>query len=298
MRLKVAVVALLAVVVVLVSVPSSAQMVTGLHIIPVAIHSPGVAPSFWKTDVFVTNWGENSLKVGFLFFPEGQTNAMTFTIPEKQIQVVGAKQSLLVEDIVATMFGQSNKKGMLMVISDAMWIPTNDPDSEKIMVSARTYNTGSDPRGTFGQTATNMLLYLNTGPRSAWIAGARFDSKFRANLGIGSLSPATIRVHYRVRRPNGTVAAEGSKDIPAFSMGQWSLSSLGVAQQEGPLAIELFLDEESVTGGFCTGGFVSANAFYAYASPVDGAASGAGTGDGEMLYAIPENDLQVLDCIQ
>ena len=298
MRIRGVVAASIAVVALLAAAPSFAQMVTGLHILPVAIHAPGVAPSFWKTDVFVTNYGDNAMKVGFLFFPEGQANAMPFTIPEAQTRVLGAKGTLLVEDIVATMFAQSNRKGMLLVVSDTMWIPTNEPDPEKITVSSRTYNTGSDPRGSFGQTATNMLLYVNAVYEPSWITGVRNDTSFRANLGIGSISPSTIKVHYRVRRADGAVAAEGSKDILSFSMGQWSLSSLGVAQGAGPLSIELWLDGASVTGGLCAGMFVNANLFFAYASPVDGAGSGAGTGDGEMLYAQPGAGLQILKCTQ
>jgi len=285
-----------AVLALLVTVPVSGQMVTGLHVLPVAIHSPGVAPSFWKTDVFATNYNDHEMKVGFLFFPEGQANTLTFTVPAAQTRRLAAGATLIVEDIVFSMFGQSNAKGMLFVISDLAWFPSNEPNSEKLAVTSRTYNTGSDPRGTFGQTATNMLLYLNFKPVSSWLTGLRYDSSFRCNLGIGNVGPNKIKVHYRVRRDSGALAAEGSKEILAYSMGQWGLASLGVAQGAGPLSVELWLDSQSVTANYCAGLLASSNGFYAYASPVDGAGSGQGTGDGEMVYAVPASDLQVLEC--
>jgi hypothetical protein len=80
-------------------------------------------------------------------------------------------------------------------------------------------------------------------------------------------------------------------------MEQWSLSTLGVPRTPGPLSIELSLDPASVTPDHCAD-MLNASGFYAYVSPVDGASSGAGTGDGEIIYAIPESDLQIQDCVR
>lgn len=270
--------------------PANAQVGTTMHLIPVVMHAPGVAPSFWKSDVFVHNFGHYPLKVGFVFFPESQANAFPQpgAVPESATRVIGAHQTLLVEDVVLSVFGLDNKKGALLLISDQMYFPSNNGDEDfATFVTSRTYNTGSDPRGTFSQTASNIMFLMNFSSGVSYAAGGRNDSRFRCNMGIGNFfAPKTIKVHYRLRRSDGTPLAEGTKDVPSASIAQWSLSSLGVPATEGPLAFEFWLDPASIGPDFCLNPF-AASGFFAFISPVDGARSGEGTGDGEMVFAIP-----------
>jgi hypothetical protein len=117
------------------------------------------------------------------------------------------------------------------------------------------------------------LYFLNFKPVSSYVTGARYDAAFRCNLGIGSWGPNTIKVDFRILRENGTVLVTGSRDVPGWSMGQWSLAPLGVAPTEGPLAIELWLDPTSVTADYCSD-LMNAKGFFAYVSLADGARSG------------------------
>jgi hypothetical protein len=266
------------------------QLNTPIHLLPVVMHAPGVAPSFWKSDVFVYNYGNLEAKVGFAFFPEGGGGTFSGSFPESQTRTLAPGQTVLIEDVVLSMFGYDNRKGILLVTNMESYFPSNPAHYHKVQVTSRTYNTGSDPRGTFSQTATNVMYHLNYTSSPSFVTGARLDSKFRCNLAIGSfLGSVPITVHFRVHRGDGTVAAEGTRILPAMSIGQWSLTNLGVQPTEGPLSVELWLDPASVTPNYCTN-VHTANSFFAFVSPVDGARAGEGTGDGELLVAVPSDD--------
>jgi hypothetical protein len=262
---------------------AGAQEGYNAHLFPVVMHGPGVVPSFWQSDVFIHNPMNVALTVGFAFYPADQANETPTTY--QQTRVIPAHGSVLIPDIVYTMFNYDNKKGALFLDTDSSYFPGN-PANAWVVASARNYNTGSDPRGTFGHALPNVMWLLNGSASSSFATGARHDSSFRCNMGIGSGSPQEITVHYRVRTADGIVVGEGTKKIPPYSIGQWTFASLGIAPQSGLMGAEFWLDPASFTANPCANSDLT-NAFFAYLSPVDGARSGEGTGDGEVIAAIP-----------
>lgn len=64
-----------------------------------------------------------------------------------------------------------------------------------------------------------------------------------------------------------------------------------MTRRSGLPSVELWLDPGSVTPN-PGGNPLQANWFFAHLSPVDGAAAGQGTGGGEMVMAMPDNELQ------
>jgi hypothetical protein len=262
---------------------AGAQEGFNAHLFPVVMHGPGVAPSFWQSDVFIQNPMGVALTVGFAFFPADQANEEPTTY--QQTRVIPAHGSVLIPDIVYTMFNYDNKKGALYLDTDSSYFPGN-PGNAWVVASTRNYNTGSDPRGTFGHALPNMIWLLNGSASSSFATGARHDSSSRCNMGIGNVSAVQVTVHYRVRGADGSVVAEGTKAVPKYSLGQWTFASLGIAPQSGLMGAEFWLDPASVTANPCANPLLT-NAFFAYLSPVDGARSGEGTGDGEIIPAIP-----------
>ncbi|HVN33067.1 MAG TPA: hypothetical protein VMT45_13885 [Thermoanaerobaculaceae bacterium] len=260
-----------------------AQFVADFHPFPVVAHTAGAGnpPTFWKSDVFVYNPGDSVLTIGFRFFPTGQANTFDGTFPVTR--VLGANESLRIEDIVATMFGfTGNQKGALIVSCSPKTFPTN-PAGSRIVATTRNYNTGSS-LGTFGQDIPSCLFYWNSSKELSVSTGGQQDEQFRTNMGIASFSPKPITVWYRIRNARGLVVANGSEPIQPYSMGQWSLASLGVTNQTGPLTAEFWLDPDDVTPDPCSEPDRT-NVFVAYLSKVDGNPNG--TGDGDHLYAIP-----------
>ncbi len=264
---------------------AAAQQGSSTFIFPVVMHGPGVAPSFWQSDVFVSNPMNADIKAGFAFFPADQANGPMTVYPTAQVRIIPAHGSLQITDIVYSMFGYSNKKGALLIDTGRDFFPTN-PADPWVVATVRNYNTGSDPRGTFGHALPNMLMLLNSSSSSSFASGGRHDASFRCNMGIGNVSPQEVTVHYRIRMQDGTIVGESTKNVPALSIGQWTFASLGIGPQTGPLSAELWLDPYNVTPNPCANPAL-AYTFFAYLSPVDGATSGAGTGDGEIIPAIP-----------
>jgi hypothetical protein len=272
------IVLLMALVVLLVAQPAAAQFIEYIQLFPVVARGPGMGGTLWVTDLAVTNPTTAQVVVGIAYFPSGQDNLFNPLFPNRIVLEAG--QTVLVEDVLLNTFGVSDaSKGMLIMLTDPEFIPSNPEDAEIIAVT-RTYNVGS-PEGTFGQTIPSLVTAINVGWSSSWITGARNDDLFRSNLGIGNTSVfSQIRVHYRIRASTGIVLAEGSKVIRVASMDQWSLASLGVGTVQGPLSVELWLDEANVGLDPCEEDIPVS--FVAYISKVDN-----GTGDAEYLMAAP-----------
>lgn len=264
---------------------AAAQEPYSSFIIPVVMHGPGVSPSFWQSDVFIHNPMNTPVKVGFAFYPADQANLQPVSYDVDRTRVIPAHGGVLITDVVYSMFGFDNKKGALAVDAGQDFFPSN-PANTWVTVSVRNYNTGSDPRGTFGHALPEMLMLLNGSASPSYATGARHDTRFRCNMGIGNPSPAEITVHYRIRMADGTVVGDSTKNVQPFSIGQWTFASLSIGAQTGPLSAEFWLDPYNVTPNPCANPTMT-NSFFAYLSPVDGARSGEGTGDGEIIPAVP-----------
>ena len=59
----------------------------------------------------------------------------------------------------------------------------------------------------------------------------------------------TLRINYRILNGSGAVVVEGMKTLQPASVSQWSLQSLGVPKNDGPLTIELWMHPDDVLAG-------------------------------------------------
>lgn len=262
--------------------PGIAQERSDTFILPVVAHTTGVGnpPTRWVTDLVLHNLEDTSLTVGMVYLPFEHTNAWDGTFPV-QLELQG-RETRLVEDVLGTLFNKSSStKGMLMVTSDPEFIPANPSDAEMVLTS-RTYNTGS-PAGTFGQTVPSNELLWNVSETPSYITGARNDDRFRSSLGIVDISLHPITVHYRILDHTGAVLKESSVDLQTASGWQRLFSNLGIGKTTGPMTVELWLDPADVTPDPCNA--EDPSRFWAYVSKVDG--NPDGTGDAEFLPAVP-----------
>ncbi len=283
----------------LAAAPLSAQQLADTHLFAVISATPGLGnpPTQWVSDATVHNATDGPLTVGLQFLPEGQANVLdgTFSGPLSMIVQLGPRETRTLENIVQDGFGLTAAvKGMLIVTASPSFFPSN-PDSSRLAATTRTYNVGS-PEGTFGQTVAANIELVNAYAEPAIVTGARQDARFRSNLGVGSLAmDGPVTVHYRVRRGDGAVVADGARSVEQLSMRQWSFASLGVADQEEPLTVEVSLDPADLTPDPCAvadqGGIP--NAIFVYVSKVDG--NPQGTGDAEYLPGVPSRPLDCVD---
>jgi hypothetical protein len=259
--------------------PVAAQEVGDTQAFAVVARLAGVPPSQWVTDLVVHNLMDYDVVVGFLFFPEGESHGLSDFLFDVQ-RTFGPRETQLFEDVLSSLFGYTEDIKGTLIVSCAGDLMLPNPDGAEIISTTRTYDVSS-PQGTYGQTVPSAGEMVNYTGLFSYVTGARNDADFRSNLGIVNISLVEVTVHYRIRKAEGTVIAQGSKTMGSLSMGQWSFKKLGVAGTvEGALTVELWFDPSSVPLDPCAD---FANAFGAYVSKVD-----QRTQDGEFMFAVPE----------
>ena len=263
--------------------PLSAQEIAHSQFFPILARTSGAGGTQWVTDMTIHNLTDSDLVVGTLFLEADVANIFNPSFPDRFN--LGPRETLLIQDVLNTLFGyDTNIKGSMLVTVDPERISIN-PEGAEILATTRTYNTG-DPAGTFGQTVPALGLTINASATTSVVTGVINSTRFRSNLGIASLSLLTaLRVHYRVIDGDGDIVTEGMKTLQPASVSQWSLQSLGVPKNDGPLTIELWIDPSDVIPNPCDTNFP--NMFIAYVSKVDG--NPDGTGDAEFIYAAPND---------
>jgi hypothetical protein len=266
--------------------PASAQHVAQTQVFPIVAHTEGAGqpPTQWATDLVINNLTIRDVVVGMQFFPMGQANEIDPSFPNRVTLAV--RETVMYEDVLASRFGfDQNITGMLVLTTDPLLMPgTTNTMNDRIVASTRTYNVGS-PQGTFGQTVPSNQDLVNLFSSQSFVTGARNDGRFRSNLGIANFSLESVTVHFRIMMGVAQILVEGTRNLEALTVGQWSFSQLGVGQNEGAMTVDLWLDPSDVTPNGCEHPWP--NMFMGYVSKVDG--NPEGTGDAEFLYAAPSN---------
>ncbi len=185
--------------------------------VPAVANLPGLAGTFWQSDVIIHNPGETQISVRLLLFPEIRDGGPVFddwlTSDSMTVPALG---QLTVSNVVQSVFGMIDTKGALSVISE---------DYSPIVIGSRTYTFGDDG-GSYGQEVFGIMV-----SDRAWAAGAQNDSLYRTNVGVFLPAPpaqgSLIDFEVIVRDSTGTEITRGTMPFPAAGMQQRSLSSLG-----------------------------------------------------------------------
>jgi len=265
--------------------PVSAQEIAHTQFFPILARTAGAGNTQWVTDLTVHNLADADLMVGAQFLPADQANVFNPSFPTRF--ELGAHETVLIADVLNELFGyDTDVKGAMVVTVDATLMPgSGNPAGSEILATTRTYNK-ADPAGTYGQTVPALSYAINAAPTKSVVTGVVNSTRFRSNLGIMNMTFLnTLRVNYRVLDGSGAVVVEGMKTLQPASVSQWSLQSLGVPKQDGPLTIELWMHPGDVLADRCATNFPTM--FMAYVSKVDG--NPDGTGDAEFIYAAPND---------
>ncbi len=260
-----------------------AQQVDDTHLFPGAARLPGQPPSQWVSDLTVNNLQDFEVIVGLLFFPERTAHGIEdIVIPPAQRFTLGPRETRVFGDVLGTVMGLENAKGLLLVTCnpDILLIDPPGDDDLAIVATMRTYDVSS-PVGTYGQTIPANFIVVNSSEQPSFITGAVNDGDFRSNLGIFNQSLEEVTIHFRIMRTGGAIVAQGTKTLGSLWIQQWSFNSLGVGSVQGPLTVDLWLDPEDV-GSPCMDLVQGGVAFLAYVSKVD-----SRTQDAEFIYAAP-----------
>jgi len=212
-------------------------------LIPVVASAPGLGGTLWRSDLVLANVGLEDLEVVLDFFDsKGSSTPIRFTAGP-----IGAGESIRIDDIVSSRFGEANAIGYLLAA----------PSGPGLVLTSRTYN--DDPAGTYGQNVPAVLLSdLFSINRLARLPGIRRDAAFRTNLGLVNRGAGGVTLTVRLLDASGATLATKGYSLPAQGFAQITdvVRNMGVVAEERLLRADVSIDDPSA-------------AFDAYISIVD-----------------------------
>jgi hypothetical protein len=114
--------------------------------IPAAGRGPGSSGSFWMTDLYVMNIGPESVTVEISWLERDADNSDAESVEFE----IGAEGTLVLEDVISTVFGEETASGAFHVeVVEEEPGKSLATDEERLIASARIYNLNGDE--TFGQ---------------------------------------------------------------------------------------------------------------------------------------------------
>jgi hypothetical protein len=166
---------------------------------------PGVAPAYWYSDVSILNATSTSTSVQIAFY--GLSSS-----PSPYTGTLAGGQQLTFSDVLASLFGITQDKGMIVVGSN---VP--------LQTISRTYSlvTNGTTAETFGQSyvgmpATQALTTAATG----WFPALRSDGAFRTNLEFVNTSSVPTDVLVSFFTAGGAAIGTTTTTVPALSWTQ------------------------------------------------------------------------------
>jgi len=262
--------------------PSVAQIALPIHIFPVMAKLSGQAGTDWVSSASISNISDFEVTATALFFEEDQNN-IPLLGPSHDFTLAPGTTTT-VDDLLGSWFpSQGNTKGFLVVFGES---DGGDDDPFMLTAAGRIFNN-ANPLATYGQTIPSSVLGLVVAPGVAGLPGARNDDAVRSNVGVVNLSILPIAVIITTYGSDGSVVASVQKNVKTFSLGQWSMSQLGVPSLSSPGRVEVQIDPDTITWDPCIGEDPDIDdlqgIFLAYISRVDQV-----TGDAEFVLA--QND--------
>jgi hypothetical protein len=192
---------------------AGAQFVAPGGAIPVVANLPGLAGTFWRSDVSILNVGDTSTSVTLQLYPEIVGGNPVFEPVSSGPISVPAHSQITLANVVQSRFGLTNAKGGLFIYSD---------DGAPLVLSSRTY-THDGEGGSYGQDVSSVQV-----ASAAWAAGLEHDSLYRTNVGIFWLWPDAADFTVTIYSANGDVVGSGVISFSEAGLQQRSLSDFGV----------------------------------------------------------------------
>lgn len=287
----------------LVAGQAGAQAPLPVYVVPVVVKAPGANNTNWSTDLFISNLGTRQARVSAHYFVAGQANSFNGTFAKPDV-ALGVGQTLLVADVIGSWFPSAgaNTKGWLFIADTGpVDCSADEPEVAKLAVSTRVFNSAGGG-ATYGQIVEAAWGAFNMSAEPTVFTGIRNGGSAvpgsRTNLGVANLATVPITVEVKAFRPGGALAGVATRQIPALSLQQWDMQSLGLPPFGVGGRVEIRLADPNydpcVDGQDtpncldrcaegCNGrySFSDVKVFVAYASNVDNA-----TGDGENMQPV------------
>lgn len=183
-------------------------------IIPIIGRFAGIAPSQWRTDVFIANHNTVAKTLTLNFYVTGGS-LLTRTVP------VGAFSTVALPDIVLNTYGLTAAAGQLEIKS---------PNLSGFEARARIYNAGSTV-GEFGQSVPGLGLgYLN---RQAFMHGLSGINGNRVNVGLANANAFAVTGTLRFSDRNNVELASATVTLQPHETKQYNdiFTAFGFAPQ-------------------------------------------------------------------
>jgi len=175
--------------------------------IPAVGRAPGIAGTFWRSDVTIFNPGLTTMTLSLRYLAAGQDNRNA--VP--QSVSVAPSRTLVIPD-VTQYFGVSSGNGALRV----SWNGASGP-----IVTSRTY-TSTDGGGTYGQSIDPVTSFAN----DSYVPGLRSDSSFRSNVGFVNGGDSSMTVTVTLLSDSGGVLGTTQVGLAPRSQVQYAVGAL------------------------------------------------------------------------
>jgi PKD repeat protein len=175
--------------------------------IPAVGRAPGIAGTFWRSDVTIFNPGLTTMTVALRYLPAGADNRNAAS----HLVTVPPSRTVVIPD-VAQSLGVSSGSGALQVL----WNAPSGP-----IVTSRTYTT-TDGGGTYGQSIDPVTSFAN----DSIVPGLRSDSSFRSNIGFVNGSDSQLTVTATLLSDTGAVIGTTQIGLSPRSQVQYAIGAL------------------------------------------------------------------------
>jgi PKD repeat protein len=206
--------------------------------IPAVGRAPGIAGTFWRSDVTLFNPGLSTMTVALRYLPAGQDNrnaiAQSVTVPPSRTVVIAD---------VAQALGVSSGSGALQV----SWSTASGP-----IVTSRTYTT-TEGGGTYGQSIDPVTSFVN----DSYVPGLRADASFRSNVGFVNGSDSQMTVTATLLSDSGSVLGTTQIGLSPRSQVQFAVGALfPAANNPRPGTLTLLAHADGAASLFAYGSIV------------------------------------------
>ena len=218
--------------------------------VPVVVHADGVGGTAWRSDVVVTNRNARAQQLRL-------TYRSTDTTSRSVIRSLPGFATLLMEDLVASVFGAGDGRGPLQV--EAVTSGTVAP-----AVVSRAY--AENPFGNLGSGVPSDLA-----PSTAVVSmpGLFHDWRLRTNIAVTAGDDDVVATFELFRGVEGLVKGGVTRQIGAHAQDQWTIAQLfrGYALDGVPMTVRVSLDRPGVVYASLVDNASTDSAVYAGTEP-------------------------------
>jgi hypothetical protein len=220
--------------------------------IPAAGRGPGSSGSFWVTDLYVMNLGAEPVTVEVVWLERDADNSDAEGVEFE----VGAEGTLVLDDVISTVFGQDTASGAFHVEvveeEPGKSLETDDP---RLIASARIYNVNDDE--TFGQGFEGIVedaAISSDDEDPTHAIGVSDNEAFRSNwYGLNITVddeelPVEAEVLVEVLALTGEVLASSTFTMAPFAPLLWPVSDLGAGNLDDATLRFTMLEGEGIFG--------------------------------------------------